>query len=51
MFGSQSWEEAESTLQKEALGTALRKAGWKQEDVRFLLQAISWGRKSPPASG
>lgn len=29
MFGAQTWEDAESTLQKEALGTALRKAGWR----------------------
>ena len=27
MFGGQTWEDAESTLQKEALGTALGKAG------------------------
>ena len=34
MFGSESWEEAESTLQKEAITLALGKAGMKSEDIR-----------------
>lgn len=36
-FGCASWEEAESTLQKEAVTLALGKAGVKKEDVRYLL--------------
>ena len=36
MFGSESWEEAESTLQKEAITLALGKAGMKSEDIRYL---------------
>ena len=51
MFGSQSWEEAESTLQKEALGTALRKAGWKQEDVRFLFAGDLLGQEIATSFG
>lgn len=36
-FGQDNWEEAESSLQKDALTLALGKAGCKPEDVRFLL--------------
>lgn len=36
-FGCASWEEAESTLQKEAVTLALGKAGMEKEDVRYLL--------------
>lgn len=36
-FGSNTWEEAESTLQKEALQLAIGKAGLSGEDIRFLL--------------
>lgn len=36
MFGGNTWEEAESTLQKKAVGLALDKAGLKPEDVSFL---------------
>ena len=35
-FGSKNWEDAESTLQKEALGIALGKAGLKEEDIRYI---------------
>lgn len=35
-FGCDTWEEAESTLQKEALQLAIGKAGLKNEDIRFL---------------
>lgn len=35
-FGCESWEEAESTLQKEAITLALGKAGMKSEDIRYL---------------
>lgn len=35
-FGCQSWEEAESTLQKEAVTLVLGKAGINKNDVRYL---------------
>lgn len=35
-FNGQTWEEAESNLQKEALWLAMKKAGVKPEDVRYL---------------
>lgn len=36
MFGSKTWEEAESTLQKEAISMALGKAGMNAKDMRYL---------------
>lgn len=36
MFGAKTWEEAESSLQKDAVYMALNKAGLKAEDVRYL---------------
>lgn len=35
-FGCDTWEEAESTLQKEALQLAIGKAGLTNKDIRFL---------------
>ena len=35
-FGQNTWEEAESTLQKEAFTLAVGKAGLKTEDIRYL---------------
>lgn len=35
-FGQNTWEEAESTLQKEALTMAMGKAGKKAQDLRYL---------------
>lgn len=35
-FGCESWEEAESTLQKEAATLALGKSDFKKEDVRYI---------------
>lgn len=35
-FGCESWEEAESTLQKEAATLAIGKAGITQEEVRYI---------------
>lgn len=35
-FGEDTWEKAESTLQKEALALAMGKAGLQQEDIRYL---------------
>lgn len=36
LFGAQTWEEAESTMQKEACVLALGKAGVEAEDIRYL---------------
>ena len=35
-FGENTWEEAESTLQKEAAVLAIGKAGLKKEDIRYI---------------
>ena len=35
-FGAESWEEAESTMQKEAAALAMGKAGVKPEEVRYV---------------
>lgn len=35
-FGSKTWEEAESNLQKDAVYLAMGKAGLKPEDIRYL---------------
>lgn len=36
LFGAQTWEEAESIMQKKACAIALRKAGREPADVRYL---------------
>ena len=36
MFGCKTWEEAESSLQKQAVGLALDKAGLVPEDISFI---------------
>lgn len=36
LFGAKNWEEAESRLQNKALSIALMKAGYQQEQIRFL---------------
>lgn len=36
MFGCNTWEEAESSLQKDAVYMALEKSGWKAEDITFI---------------
>ena len=36
MAGKDTWEEAESELQVEAVQTALKKAGLNKKDIRFL---------------
>lgn len=36
LFGAQTWEEAESRMQKEACMTALDKAGIRAEEIRYL---------------
>ena len=36
LFGAQTWEEAESTMQKEACVLALGKAHVKADEIRYL---------------
>ena len=45
-FGQNTWEEAESTLQKEAFTMAVGKAGLQKEDIRYLLREIFSDRRS-----
>ena len=44
MFGQKTWEEAESTLQKEALTMAIGKAGKKPEEIRYLFSGDLLGQ-------
>lgn len=37
MFGKNTWEEAESYMQEQAVGLAIQKAGLKPEDIRYLI--------------
>lgn len=43
-FGADTWEEAESTLQKEAFSMAVGKAGLKAEDIRYLFSGDLLGQ-------
>lgn len=36
LFGCQSWEEAESILQKEAVSMAIKKVGLSKEEIRMI---------------
>lgn len=44
IFGQNTWEEAESTLQKEALAMALGKAHMKKEEIRYLFSGDLLGQ-------
>lgn len=50
-FGCNTWEEAESTLQKEALQIAIGKAGLKNEDIRFLFAGDLLGQSIASSFG
>ena len=50
-FGQNTWEEAESTLQKEAFTMAVGRAGLKKEDIRYLFAGDLWGRPWRPRLG
>ena len=50
-FGCDIWEEAESTLQKEALTIALGKAGLKAEDLRYLFAGDLLGQSMATSFG
>lgn len=51
MFGCNTWEEAESTLQKEALGLAIGKAGLKKEEIRCLFAGDLLGQSIASSFG
>lgn len=51
LFGCKTWEEAESTLQKEAVTLALGKAGMKIEDIRYLFAGDLLGQSTASSFG
>ncbi len=51
LFGCNTWEEAESTLQKEALGIAIGKAGLKKEEIRCLFAGDLLGQSIASSFG
>ncbi|MBE5868823.1 MAG: stage V sporulation protein AD [Lachnospiraceae bacterium] len=51
MFGCQSWEEAESSLQKDAVYLALQKAGKKPEDMRYIFAGDLLGQSIATSFG
>jgi len=51
LFGCNTWEEAESTLQKYAVHLALKKACIKPEEVRFLLAGDLLGQSMASSFG
>lgn len=51
MFGCSSWEEAESTLQKDAVYMALKKAKMQPEQVRYLLAGDLLGQSMASSFG
>ncbi len=51
MFGAGTWEEAESTLQKEAVYLALSKSELKPEDIRYLFAGDLLGQSIATSFG
>lgn len=51
MFGGETWEEAESTLQKDAIYTALQKAKMKPEQIRYLCAGDLLGQSMASSFG
>ncbi len=51
MFGCAAWEEAESSLQRDALGLALEKAGLEPEDISFLFAGDLLGQSIATSFG
>ena len=51
MFGCATWEEAESSLQKKAVGLALDKAGLKAGDISFLFAGDLLGQSIATSFG
>ena len=50
-FGCDIWEEAESTLQKEALTLALGKAGLRADELRYLFAGDLLGQSMATSFG
>lgn len=50
-FGCDTWEEAESTLQKEAVVLALGKAGLKAEEIRYIFSGDLLGQSIASSFG
>ena len=51
MFGCKTWEEAESSLQKEAVGLALEKAGLRPEDISYIFAGDLLGQSMATSFG
>lgn len=51
MFGCQTWEEAESTLQREAVGLALGKADLKPQDISCIFAGDLLGQSMATSFG
>lgn len=51
LFGTNTWEEAESTLQKEAIYMALKKAGKKTSEMEFLFAGDLLGQSIASSFG
>ena len=51
MFGCQTWEEAESALQKEAVGLVLEKTGLKPEDISYIFAGDLLGQSMATSFG
>lgn len=51
LFGTNTWEEAESTLQKEAIYLALKKAGKRPEDIEFMFAGDLLGQSIASSFG
>lgn len=51
MFGCETWEEAESNLQKDAVYMALGKAGKKPEDMRYIFAGDLLGQSIATSFG
>ncbi|MCM1188837.1 MAG: stage V sporulation protein AD [bacterium] len=51
MFGCETWEEAESSLQKDAVYLALTKSGLKPEDISFLFAGDLLGQSIATSFG
>ena len=51
MFGCNTWEEAESSLQKDAVSLALGKAGKKAEEIRYVFAGDLLGQSIATSFG
>ncbi len=51
MFGAKTWEEAESTLQKEAVALCLKKSGIQLKDIRYLFAGDLLGQSIASSFG